>query len=78
MFIYFMSIIRPVLSSQKNAESQVRTKYIYIQHYYIQELTTNKGVMIEEISSANILADNFTKSLKIENFKCHRDLLGIL
>ena len=48
-----------------------------MQYHYIQELDVNKEVVIKWICSTNILADRFTKSLSIENFKRHRDLLGM-
>lgn len=61
----------------KNTESQARTKHIDVQHHYIRELVADKEVTIEWICSASMLADSFTKSLNIDTFRCHRNLLGL-
>ena len=61
----------------KNAESQLRTKHINMQYHYIRELVADKKVVIRWICSASILANGFTKALGIDNFRCHRNLLGM-
>lgn len=61
----------------KNAESQVRTKHINMQHHYICKLVANKEVTIEWICSASILADGFMKFLSVDNFRRHQNLLGL-
>ena len=61
----------------KNAESQARTKHIDVQHHYIRELVVDKEVIAEWICSASMLADGFTKALRVDNFRRHRNLLGM-
>ena len=55
----------------KNIKSQAKTKYIDVQHHYIQEFIADKKVVIEWLYSTNMLAAGFMKSLSVENFKRH-------
>lgn len=61
----------------KNAESQSLTKYIDVQHYYIKKLVTNSKFMVKWVCSTKILANGFIKALTVDNFYCHRSLLGL-
>jgi hypothetical protein len=59
----------------KNTKDHWKIKHIDIRHHYIQELVHSGKVTIEQIPSANNLADLFTKVLPHDHYHC---LLGKL
>lgn len=47
----------------KNAESQHRTKHIYVQHHYIMELVSKRELTVKWTPGSEMLADGRTKGL---------------
>ena len=60
-----------------NTESQYRTKYINVQHHYIQELVNEGEITVKWIPGSEMLADSMTKVLSTETFRKHQALLGM-
>lgn len=61
----------------KNVKSQSQTKHIDVQHYYIKELVTNGELVVKWICSTNMLANGFTKTLTVYNFRHYQSLLEL-
>lgn len=52
-----------------NPEFYKRTKHIEVRHHWIREKIESKEIAITYISTNNIVADKFTKSLNPQPFK---------
>ncbi|KAG9442375.1 hypothetical protein H6P81_018229 [Aristolochia fimbriata] len=61
----------------KNPVQHSRTKHIDIRYHFIRELVTGKIINLEYISTANQLADIFTKNLDRTRFEFLRGALGM-
>jgi len=54
------------IALMKNAKDHRKVKHIDIQHHYIQELVTSVTILLEQVPSADNLADLFTKALSCD------------
>jgi hypothetical protein len=63
------------ISLTKNTRDHGKVKHIDIRHHYIRELVHSGTITIEQIPSADNLADLFTKALPRDH---HHRLLGKL
>lgn len=75
--VYFMdnqSAIRLI----KNPEFHKRSKHIDIRYHFIREKFEENAFVLEYISSKNMIADIFTKSLASERFIFLRSLTGVM
>ena len=54
-----------------------RTKHIDVRHHFIREHVTNGSFPLHWISTSDMIADIFTKSLPTVLFQRHRDHLGL-
>jgi len=66
---------RGAIALTKNTKEHSKVKHIDIRHHYIRELLQSNIITVEEVSSANNLADLFTKSLPRDH---HHHLLSSL
>ena len=66
---------RGAIALTKNTKDHGKVKHIDIQHHYIRELLKSKVISIEQVSSAENLADLFTKPLPRDH---HHHLLAAL
>lgn len=61
----------------KNSQSSSRSKHIDIAHHFAREHVQNKHVTIEYISTADMVADTFTKPLPRSKFETCCTSLGL-
>jgi hypothetical protein len=66
---------RGAIALTKNTKDHGKVKHIDIRHHYIRELLQSGMIMIEQVSSADNLADLFTKPLPRDH---HHHLLTSL
>jgi hypothetical protein len=66
---------RGAFALSKNTKDHGKVKHIDIRHHYICELLKSGGIAIEQVSSAENLADLFTKPLPRD---AHHRLLSLL
>ena len=52
-------------------------KHIDIQHHFIRELVEQNKMFIDYINTKNMLADEFTKTLRKPKFENHQAKLGM-
>jgi hypothetical protein len=61
-----------------NAEQHSHIKYIDVQHHYIQNMINNKELIVEWISTNEILTDKLTKILTKNTFKSYWKQLEVV
>ena len=61
----------------KNTKDHGKVKHIDIQHHYIQELLQSRFIIVEQVSSADNLANLFTKPLPQDHHHCQLTVLNI-
>ena len=66
---------RGAIALTKNTKDHGKIKHIDIRHHYIRELVHSKAIAVEQVSSADNLADLFTKPLPRDQ---HHRLLAAL
>ena len=66
---------RGAIALTKNTKDHGKVKHIDIRHHYIRELLKSGTIAVEQVSSADNLADLFTKPLPHDT---HHRLLGTL
>ena len=66
---------RGVIALTKNTKDHVKVKHIDICHHYIRKLIQSGSILIEQVPSANNLADLFTKPLSHDLH--HRFLIAL-
>ena len=66
---------RGAIALTKNTQDHVKVKHIDIRHHYIRELIQSGSILIEQVPSANNLADLFTKPLSCDLH--HRFLIAL-
>lgn len=59
------------LTLTRDPKSQNCIEHIDVMHHHVQELVENRELAIKWISSSNMLADGFTKTLPTGPFKRH-------
>jgi hypothetical protein len=59
------------IASSKNTKDYGKVKHIDIQHHYLQELIHSSTIILDQVSSADNLADLFTKLLSCTTFTVH-------
>ena len=64
---------RAAIDSSYNPENHARTKHIDRRHYFIRELVEDGKIVVPFVSSAENLADFFTKPLPAAKFFALRD-----
>lgn len=52
-------------------ESQVWTKHIDLQHYYVQKPVADKKLNVKKIRSVDMLTESSIKILTVDNFHRH-------
>lgn len=65
------------LKLAKNPEFHARTKHIDVRHHFVREKQDKNEIRIESVSSAENIADMFTKALPRSAFEKHRDALRV-
>lgn len=60
-----------------NPIQHLRTKYIDIWHYFIQELVEDKIIYLEYVKTENQLIDILTKPLDVKMFQYFRGAIGM-
>ena len=66
---------RGAIALSKNTKDHNKIKYIDIRHHYIRELVQSNIIILEQVPSADNLADLFTKALPRDHH--HRLLAGL-
>ena len=66
---------RGAIALTKNTKNHGKVKHIDIRHHYIRDLLLSGSVSIDQVPSADNLADLFTKSLPCDH---HHRILGAL
>ena len=66
---------RGAIALTKNTRDHGKVKHIDIRHHYIRELIKSGTIILEQVSSADNLADLFTKPLPRDH---HQQLLTAL
>jgi hypothetical protein len=66
---------RGAIALTKNTKNHGKVKHIDMRHHYIRELVQSDIITLEQVASANNLADLFTKSLPRDS---HQRLLTAL
>ena len=60
-----------------NPEDRKRTKHINLRYHYLREKVTNGEIILDQIQSANQLADGLTKPLSAPAFEAWIHQLGL-
>jgi hypothetical protein len=68
---------RGVIALTKNTRDHGKVKHINIRHHYIRELLQSGTIATEQVSSADNLADIFTKPLPRDHHHCLLTALNI-
>jgi hypothetical protein len=68
---------RGAIALTKNTRDHGKVKHIDIRHHYLRELIKSGGIMIEQVTSAENLADIFTKPLPRDHHHRLLDALNI-
>ena len=66
---------RGAIALSKNTKDHSKIKHIDIRHHYIRELVQSNIIILEQVPSADNLADLFTKALPRDHH--HRLLAGL-
>ena len=61
----------------KNTKDHGKVKHINIQHHYLQEFIHSGTIILDQVSSADNLADLFTKPLPQDHHQCLLTTLNI-
>ena len=65
------------LTLTRDLESQNRTKHIDVMHYHVYRLVEDGEILVEWMSSIDMLANSLTKALPAGSFKRHREEWGL-
>ena len=65
------------IALMKNTKDHGKVKHIDIRHHFIRELLQSSTIILEQVASADNLADLFTKPLPRDNHQCLPTALNI-
>ena len=65
------------IALSKNPVHHERTKHIGMRHHFIREQIEDNTITLNHVTSAENLADRFTKGLTVDTFQRLRALMGL-